>query len=139
MASETAVFGNLLQRRSPTAAHATVKHALETNGARQALAKEGDACGGRASSGEKRANLRLGFLLLLLSGSCRRKVLSELLVDCLALRPMRHGVSIKLTVGAAAYKEARPVAGTVAGVAAKYTGQTSSELQGGLRCGSGSW
>jgi hypothetical protein len=51
------------------AAHATVKHALETNGARQALAKEGDACGGRASSGEKRANLRLGFLLLLLSDS----------------------------------------------------------------------
>jgi hypothetical protein len=44
------------------AAHATVKHALETNGARQAFAKEGDACGGRASSGEKRANLWLGFL-----------------------------------------------------------------------------
>jgi hypothetical protein len=130
---------NLLQRRSPTAAHATVKHALETNGARQALAKEGDACGGRASSGEKRASLRLGFLFLLLSDSCRRKVLSKLLVECVVLRRMRHGVSIKLTVCAAAYKEARPLAGTVAGIAAKYTGQTSSELHGDLTCGSGSW
>ena len=39
--------------------------------------------------------------------------------------------------GAAAEERARPVAGTVAGVAAKHTGQTSSELQW-LGCGSGS-
>jgi len=69
MAVGTPASGNLLQRRSPTAAHATVKHALGTNGARQALAKEGDACGGRASSGEKRANLRLDVLFLLLRDS----------------------------------------------------------------------
>ena len=37
--------------------------------------------------------------------------------------------------GAAAEERARPVAGTVAGVAAKHTGQTSSELQW-LGCGS---
>ena len=72
-------------------------------------------------------------------GLCRFKVLSELLVDCNVLRPMRNFVFIKRIVGAAADNRSRPVAGTVEGVAANYTGQTSSELHGGLTCGSGSW
>ncbi len=62
-------------------------------------------------------------------GLCRFKVLSELLVDCIVLQPMRNFVSIKLIVGAAADNRARPVAGTVEGVAAKYKRQTSSELR----------
>ena len=65
-------------------------------------------------------------------GLCRFKVLSELLVDCIVLRPMRNFVSINLIVGAAADNRARPVAGTVEGVAAKYKRQTSSKLHGGL-------
>ena len=69
---------------------------------------------------------------------CCFELLSELRVDCFAFRPMRYfEFSKRILLGAAADRRARPVAGTVAGVAAKHTGQTSSELQC-LACGSGS-
>ena len=71
------------------------------------------------------------------AGLCCFEVTSELLVDCFGWRPMRNLEFIKRILDAAADRRARPVAGTVAGVAAKHKGQTSSELHR-LACGSSS-